>query len=45
MLNEIILRIFDDLELGYPSISTNKGYKLVTEKDLNDYITKIKKKH
>lgn len=45
MLNEIILRIFDDLELGYPTISTNKGYKSVTEKDLNDYITKIKKKH
>ena len=45
MLNEIILRIFDDLELGYPSISTNNGYKSVTENDLNDYIPKIKQKH
>lgn len=45
MLNEILLRIFDDLELGYPSISTNNGYKLVTDKEINDYIIKIKQKH
>lgn len=45
MLNEIILRVFDDMELGYPSIYTNNGYKLITEKDLNDYIVKTKKKH
>lgn len=43
-LNEIITRIIDDEEMGYPDIPTSNGYKNVKEKDLEENIAKIMKK-
>lgn len=43
LLKQIILRNFDDLEMGYPAIYTSKGYQFVKENDLNKYIEKMKK--
>ena len=44
MLIEILLRIFDDLDMGYPNITTSNGDKIVTEEEVNEYIIKTKRK-
>lgn len=44
LLSEILLRVFDDIDMGYPSITTIDGDKLVTESELNDHIIKVKRK-
>ena len=44
LLGEILLRIFDDMQMGYPNITTSKGTKTVSQSDLDEYMNKIKRK-
>lgn len=39
-LKEILTRIFDDMDMGYPTIQTERGFEVPTDKVLNKYFEK-----
>ena len=43
LLSDIILRLFDDMELGYPVINTKDGEQLINESDIDKYMLTKKK--
>lgn len=43
LLFDIILRLFDDMELGYPIINTKDGEQFINESDIDKYMLTKKK--